>query len=399
MKRLPARHPDWIGHLVLSSVDDSIQHEEFGRSGRYKETGDELHVFWNDHVPEIFHLDVTENIYVWLCWIDKEPKDQENLYIDKKNEETEYLFITTHEDGNALLRVQSKPLYNGLLYLKKNASYQHVSNNESDKITYSKNIIIHHDDNHAINIAINSKKKHKSKIYCHTSDIFSINYYVGLSNVVDIFVAPTDLHAEVLRSAVSIPVITVPEGVDYIAEPKGNFSIPVGVTDRICWFGYPESFEKSFRYLLPYFFNNTGCSGEDFGVITRSGIKLIEEALHINFDIKTFYADIALFRYTLLSHFAYDHHINTYIKSPNKLVTSLVRGLIPIVSNTVNYRPIMQEYGLEDWMFSGPVQLQKLLRKVKNGHRPDENFIRLAGENLRSSLAPAGLAKTFLEVI
>ena len=119
MKRLPARHPDWIGHLVLSSVDDSIQHEEFGRSGRYKETGDELHVFWNDHVPEIFHLDVTENIYVWLCWIDKEPKDQENLYIDKKNEETEYLFITTHEYGNALLRVQSKPLYNGLLYLKK----------------------------------------------------------------------------------------------------------------------------------------------------------------------------------------------------------------------------------------------------------------------------------------
>lgn len=399
MKRLPARHPDWIGHLLLSSVDDTIQHEEFGTSGHYKEIGNELRVFWNYHAPEIFLWDVKENMYVWLCRANEELNCRENLSVDKKNDDFDYLFVTTHQDGNALLRVQSRPLYNGLLNLNQNVSYRYLLHNQSDKTIYSKNVIIHHDDNEAINIAINSKRKYGVKIYCQTSDVYSIDHYVGLSNVVDVFVAPTNLHAEILRSAVSIQVIVVPEGVDYIAEPKDNFSIPVGVTNRICWFGYPESFEKSFRYLLPHFFNDTGCSGADFGVVTMAGITLIENALHIPFDIKTFYADIALFRYALLSHFVYDHHINTYIKSPNKLVTSLVRGLTPIVSNTANYRPIMQECGLEDWMFSGPVELKKLLRKAKNGHCPDESLIRRASENLRSSLAPVSLAKTFLTLI
>jgi len=54
-------------------------------------------------------------------------------------------------------------------------------------------------------------------VYCFLSDLPDLSYFIQLSEVVDCFLAPTELHRDVVQSAVLKPMAHVPESVDPIA--------------------------------------------------------------------------------------------------------------------------------------------------------------------------------------
>ncbi|MFB2552527.1 FkbM family methyltransferase [Ensifer soli] len=56
LRRIPAIHPHWTGHLLLSQADGRLRHEETGATGRYAEAGDRLDVFWDRYPQERFFL-------------------------------------------------------------------------------------------------------------------------------------------------------------------------------------------------------------------------------------------------------------------------------------------------------------------------------------------------------
>ena len=72
----------------------------------------------------------------------------------------------------------------------------------------------------------------------------------------------------------------------------------------------------------------------------------------------------AVDNYAILSQFSSDLELNSYIKSPNKAVTTLVAGLIPIVSHTPNYRMLFKAHGLDRFIYASSVELDAILRRL-----------------------------------
>jgi hypothetical protein len=182
-------------------------------------------------------------------------------------------------------------------------------------------------------------------------------------------------------------VFELPEGIDPISSP-GNERITLQPENSGCliWFGYSESFSKSLMYLLPRAFSESGFSSEKLILITKGNEALLPGSLTLPFNDQSFYRESARGSHALLSHFAYDCHFNSYIKSPNKLITALVRGLTPIFSATPNYLSIARQYGLEDLSFDSGPTLTKLVK---------QNLVDNIGANINLTAIATDLSNNF----
>jgi len=134
-------------------------------------------------------------------------------------------------------------------------------------------------------------------------------------------------------------------------------------------------------------------------ILTRPGAQLAGGFAHRDFAPDTFYAETAAFSHTLLSHFAQDMHLNSLIKSPNKMVTALVRGLLPLASATPAYRRLARAYQLEDLLYAGPADLARLLRTMDAARDRQRHDLAAIGRELQRLHSPEATARRFLEII
>jgi hypothetical protein len=58
--------------------------------------------------------------------------------------------------------------------------------------------------------------------------------------------------------------------------------------------------------------------------------------------------------------------MNTYIKSSNKAIYSVMSGLLPICSSTPNYQDTLSVMKLENFLFQSPNELANLLMTLKS---------------------------------
>jgi hypothetical protein len=310
----------------------------------------------------------------------------------------DFLFLRSYGEENALSRVQSTPLHEGLLSLGENSQLIQYEKTSDIDIKKPKNLIVHYDDDMSLYLAKQIKDITNCKIICLGSDVYSIDRYRDILKFSDIMLTPTNLHREVIQPSTNKPVITIPESVDSISLPT-NGEILENKSNKICWFGYPESFSKSTKYILEEMQLDGYNINNNFEIITKENCIVLDECIHHKFDPLTFYNVTASFGYALLSHFTYDHHINTFIKSPNKLITSIVRGLIPIASNTANYREIMRMIGLEQFLLEKPGDFLKKMRSLCFESDFQKMQIRTASEILKAQFSPQRNAQIFLNSI
>lgn len=276
-----------------------------------------------------------------------------------------FLFLSSLDDWDALTRVQAQPLVLGLRELGHDV--QQVKTGAEIKqfaIRPHDYVVLHYKDRWALELAIQVKRRFQSKVLCLCSDVDYIDIYKRIEPVVDIYFAPTDLHRAVIDSVVGKPVLEFTEGIDPIAYPPPGYALSAQAShtkkDRVLWFGYPESFEKSFKYLRPHLDDGIR---QRLVLLTKAGIELMPGVTHRAFDPSTFYAETADCGISILSHFSYNNLLNTYIKTPNKLITSLVRGMVPIFSDTPSYRKIAEEYEINFGIFKKPIDLYLQLNR------------------------------------
>jgi hypothetical protein len=235
--------------------------------------------------------------------------------------------------------------------------------------------MFHANDIHAARVAQFLKATSNIRTICLASDVYSAQAYLELDATTDVFVAPSTMHLNGLRSFLSTPVVLIPEGIDPIAlPPPGSSQLTPNRNARILWFGYPESFAKSLGLVLPQAMARSGLPTEALTLITDGGEGLLPGAAVQRFDIDHFYSDSSVARHALLSHFSFDMHMNSHIKTENKLITALVRGLIPVFSATPNYLECARRYELEHLTFTGLDSLTDLLKAVAQESLPDVNF-------------------------
>jgi hypothetical protein len=191
----------------------------------------------------------------------------------------------------------------------------------------------------------------------------------SLNDVADVFTMPTDLHRGVLAGQIYKPVHLLPEGVDpaaFDAAAQTPPRFPPRGGRRALWFGYAESFEKGMSPLVPVIQDSIARGGlEDFTVmLNQAAFDNRHRLPTLAYDYRTFGAQAAAFDYAILSHLPSDLRVNSLIKSPNKAVTALLAGLIPIASDTPSYRALFERHGLSRFLFASPGELHRMLARL-----------------------------------
>jgi uncharacterized protein YbcI len=324
------------------------------------------------------------------------------LFVDveiDQDKTCDFLLVRSYGRENALARVQSDPLISGLKILGYSAEKAEINSNEKLVIPKIRFLIVSYEDRISLLYARLIKKIIGCKVICLGSDIYKIDHYEKISELVDYFVMPTDLHTEIISSAVWRPVFTVHEAIDDIALPKNGIEKPTSSNGDLCWFGYAESFEKSLKFLFDRSLLLSQIDHSRIKFITSNNAVLHKNIIHENFDLETFYDQSSNFSYSLLSHFAFDCNINSYIKSPNKLVTSIVRGMIPIASKTPNYMKILNHYDMGELSFSNGHKLVSIFKNLDVERDRGIYKMNAVADDLRSRFSEENIAKSLVDQI
>lgn len=294
-------------------------------------------------------------------------------------------------------RLQSNPLLEGLAAHGVRTSL--ITPGAAVDNAPPSHLVFHYYDRAAAVTAFRVRQRFDVRLVCLCCDVYDLETLRAIAEGVDLLLAPTALHRDLVQSAVLKPVRVLPEAVDPLALPGEGPAIPAAADGRVCWFGYPESFAKSMRYLMAHLRAQPGFEADRFDIITEEGQDLSPGLRHRPFQAETFYAVTADYSHALLSHFAHDLHVNTFIKSPNKLVTSLVRGLVPVISATPSYLQMARKYGFEGLLFGSAGRAAQLL-KTRDAARDRSRYgLDEIGAQLAREGSPAAVAARFLELV
>ena len=201
---------------------------------------------------------------------------------------------------------------------------------------------------------------------CFCSDIRHLPQYRSICDITDCFVTPSTSHASVLALNVTAHVGIVRELVDPAVRQAGSQK-RTAPDLSVVWFGYAEGYHRSMEYLAPVLHKKRDEGRIGRYALLTNPVSLDPRTLSteiVPFDIRNFQSDLSQFSYALLSHAPGDLHINSYIKSPNKLITALFAGLVPLATATPNYAELMVSLGLERFLFSSPLALSRMIESL-----------------------------------
>jgi hypothetical protein len=174
------------------------------------------------------------------------------------------------------------------------------------------------------------------------------------------------MHQKIFQYVFDLPIYVLIEALDPILK---NVAVRKLSHENInlVWFGFSESYQRSMLSLesvivdaLQNDWINT------FTIMSSDSIRgsLPREFKFIEFEVDKLEGQLQAFQFTILSHVPLDLHLNTLIKSPNKACSAIVSGIIPICSDTPNYRLLMDELQLGSYIFNSPSTLLKILKEL-----------------------------------
>ncbi len=203
-------------------------------------------------------------------------------------------------------------------------------------------------------------------IACFCSDIEEYSSYYEAYKLADIFICPSLIHQHVLRYVYDIPIHVLREAIDpALAGLQKTKSI--SNPPSVAWFGFAESYKRSMAILEGVIMEAVEKKWiNSFTVISSESLRnaLPADFLFVNYDTSKLSNILSSYDYVVLSHVPLDLHINSYIKSPNKAISAIFSGLIPICSDTPNYRAYMSNAGLQEYIFSSPGKLHRILSNL-----------------------------------
>ena len=229
--------------------------------------------------------------------------------------------------------------------------------------------------------------------FCNNNEVSSIISLVDINSFREInelisfhngIVVQTPRHKSIMNLMTDLPVFLIHENMDplYLQKIDAENS-RVNLNKSVCWVGYGINFNKSLTHLVPVI--KSALSENlisDFKIHCRRtrGFDIDPLFEFVPFNEENIRISMSESNYCLLSHIPLDMHINTLIKSPNKLISAINAGVLPICSNTPSYSEYMNLLGLDDYLFTTPNDLHTIFKRLDPGK--DKEKVIFAKEKL-----------------
>ncbi len=238
---------------------------------------------------------------------------------------------------------------------------------------------------------------------CFTSDIESYQAYAEAYTVADAFLCPSPLHKKMLDHVFALPSYLLREAIDPIVAANPGSTLIRNYAKKIVWFGFPESYRRSMPILEPIISEALAKRNIDsFSVISGYGLKkdLPAEFIFLEYQSHMLMSELGKFNYALLSHLPLDAHINTFIKSPNKAISAIMSGVIPITSTTPNYEVVLRSAGLKRYLFDSPQTLLNIFGRLsRDGEASYQEDINIAQESIQNHYSSENQCVEYLNSI
>jgi hypothetical protein len=238
------------------------------------------------------------------------------------------------------------------------------------------------------------KKRAHAVIMLFVSDLHPaiVPLFHVWAEVVDVFLVSTPEMRNFLLPFTDRSVDILFDPIDFcLEESVENFHD--GGPIKVIWFGYPESFRKSFseydRALRELHRNNE----IEYHIVTRNESYGPGAFVHVHgYDHKTFASLLATFDVCVLSHTPFDFSINTFLKSENKAVLAINRGLAAVATRTPAYERLFRNCGLEEFLFSSQAELVSTVRRLKSSYER-HRFLALSQRYVLENYAALRMAR------
>ena len=214
-------------------------------------------------------------------------------------------------------------------------------------------------------LVLSDRRKHLH-IVCFCSDVEEYSSYYEAYRLADIFICPSLMHQHVLKYVYDIPIHVLREAIDPALAGRQKTK-SISNPPNVAWFGFAESYKRSMVILEGVIMEAVKKKWiNSFTVISSESLRsaLPADFLFVNYDTNKLSNILSSYDYAIFSHVPLDLHINSYIKSPNKAISAIFSGLIPICSDTPNYRAYMSNAGLQEHIFSSPGELLRILSSL-----------------------------------
>jgi hypothetical protein len=206
------------------------------------------------------------------------------------------------------------------------------------------------------------------------ADIFDWEFeeYKSLHEYADVVIVPTIEMKNFIAPMVKCDVEVLIDPVDYclLESIKNPVEIKSDKPNRLIWFGYPQSYQKS---MLPYenLLRKLANEGAiEFHVISSEMPKsILDFGIFHKYDSNSFLDLMADFDTCIVNHMPYDLSLATYFKSENKAVLAINRGLIVVASRTPSYERLFKSLGIEEYLFSSINDLELILKELSIGDK------------------------------
>lgn len=242
-------------------------------------------------------------------------------------------------------------------------------------------------------------KKQGTKVCCYINDVYRVddNRLKAWANISDIIFTPTKYHKLFIESICDNRVEILPDSIDYQIDTPYNKIHTDKDQLKVCWFGYPESYNKSMGVYHPVIEELINQDRIEYTIISK-GFKLPPHINFIEFNHNNFPEDLKKFDLCILSHAPLDYDINTFVKSPNKLSLAISLGVPCITSKTPSYRDLLSECLLEEYCFSSVNEFKSLIYKMSSSNIRNE-YLKKSQQTVINNFSYKTLGKTFLDKI
>ena len=243
---------------------------------------------------------------------------------------------------------------------------------------------------------------------CFGSDIKTFSQYDCLEDIVDCFLMPSDYHRKVLGLRSYAQVRVVREAVDPNAYRVKHFKLSKRPSTQsleqisLVWFGYPENFYAGMSNIIDIIRAEISRGRiSKFAIVTkkRNLEYIYNDFEFIDYNALEFSDIISGFDYAVLSHYPGDLTVNAFIKSHNKAIASLMAGTIPIVTNTPNYKKLMESVNLEEYIYSSPTDFASILSRLNVERDYIKADLGRVCDKLLSTYSPAEVYKDMIYAI